>query len=41
VTETFDYSGARSPRMLEMFGYPAKNGDGIAKTLRALTARFA
>jgi uncharacterized protein YndB with AHSA1/START domain len=40
VTETFDYSGARSPKMLELFGYPAKNGNGIAKTLQALAARF-
>jgi hypothetical protein len=40
VTETFDYSGAKSPRMLEILGYPAKNGNGIAKTLRALTTRF-
>jgi hypothetical protein len=40
VTETFDYSTARSPKMLERFGYPAKNGNGIARTLRALAARF-
>jgi hypothetical protein len=40
VTETFDYSTNRSPRMLEIFGYPAKNGNGIAVTLKALAARF-
>jgi uncharacterized protein YndB with AHSA1/START domain len=41
VTETFDYSGAKSPKMLEVFGYPAKNGNGIAKTLQGLAARYA
>jgi uncharacterized protein YndB with AHSA1/START domain len=41
VTETFDYSSARSPRTLELLGYPAKNGRGIAATLTALAARFA
>ncbi len=40
VTETFDYTTARSPRMLELFGYPKTNGEGISKTLRALAARF-
>jgi hypothetical protein len=41
VTETFDYSGNKTPKMLEMFGYPKKNGEGITKTLRALADRFA
>jgi uncharacterized protein YndB with AHSA1/START domain len=41
VTETFDYAGAKAPKMLETFGYPKKNGDGIAKTLQGLAARFA
>jgi uncharacterized protein YndB with AHSA1/START domain len=40
VTETFDYSGNKTPKMLEVFGYPKKNGDGITKTLQALAARF-
>ena len=40
VTETFDYTGARSPRMLELLGYPKINGKGITKTLSALAARF-
>jgi hypothetical protein len=40
VTETFDYTSARSPRMLELFGYPKVNGEGITKTLRAMAARF-
>ena len=40
VTETFDYSRAKAPMMLEVFGFPKKNGDGIAKTLQGLAARF-
>jgi len=40
VTETFDYTTARSPRILELFGYRKINGEGITKTLRALAARF-
>ena len=40
VTETFDYTTARSPRMLEIFGQPGKNAVGITKTLEALQARF-
>jgi uncharacterized protein YndB with AHSA1/START domain len=41
VTETFDYTGAKAPRMLELFGQPRANGVGITKTLEALSARFA
>jgi hypothetical protein len=41
VTETFDYSTSRAPRLLELFAYPKINGEGITKTLRALAARFA
>jgi hypothetical protein len=41
VTETFDYSTAKAPRVLEAFGYPAKNGDGISSTLTGLAKRFA
>lgn len=41
VTETFDYSGAKSPRGLELLGQPAKNAKGIENTLTALAARFA
>lgn len=40
ATETFDYAGAKSPRMLELFGQPKANGAGITKTLQALVARF-
>jgi hypothetical protein len=40
VTETFDYTTARSPRILELFGYQKINSAGITKTLRALAARF-
>ena len=40
ITETFDYSTAKAPRMLEIFGQPAKNVTGITKTLQALVTRF-
>jgi hypothetical protein len=40
VTETFDYSGAKAPKMLELMGQPKKNGVGITKTLQALASRF-
>jgi hypothetical protein len=40
VTETFDYSRSGTPRMLEILGYPGKNGSGITKTLQGLQARF-
>lgn len=41
VTETFDYSTAKSPRILELVGQPAKNAKGIESTLAALAARYA
>ena len=41
ITETFDYSTAKAPKLLELFGQPAKNVIGITKTLEALAARFA
>jgi uncharacterized protein YndB with AHSA1/START domain len=41
VTETFDYSTAKSPKVLELMGQPAKNAAGITSTLQALAARFA
>jgi hypothetical protein len=40
VTETFDYTTSRTPRLLEILGQPGKNAIGIAKTLQALRARF-
>lgn len=40
VTETFDYTRARGAKALELLGYPARNGDGIAATLSALAKRF-
>jgi Polyketide cyclase / dehydrase and lipid transport len=40
VTETFDYTTARNPRVLEILGQPGKNAIGITKTLQALQARF-
>jgi hypothetical protein len=41
VTETFDYSTAKAPRVLELFGVPKQNAAGITKTLEGLQARFA
>ena len=41
VTETFDYSGTKHAKFLEMAGVPAKNGSDIAKTLQNLRERFA
>jgi hypothetical protein len=41
VIETFDYGNAKSPKMLELMGLPAKNGKGITSTLNALALRFA
>ena len=41
VTETFDYSTLRVPKIMELIGYDKKNGKGIEGTLRALAARFA
>ena len=40
VTETFDYSTAKSPKALELFGQPGKNAEGIRGTLRGLAERF-
>ncbi|MET7994109.1 SRPBCC family protein [Amycolatopsis sp. NPDC005232] len=40
VTETFDYSTARSPLALKLMGYPKRNADGIEKTLTRLTKMF-
>ena len=40
ITETFDYSTARSVKFLELFGQPKANAAGITKTLQALAARF-
>ena len=40
VTETFDYTTAKSPRALEIFGQPARNATGITATLQSLAARF-
>lgn len=41
VTETFDYSTARAPRLLEILGQPGKNAGGIEATLQGLAARYA
>ena len=41
VTETFDWTPARSPRALEALGVPARNARSIDATLERLRARFA
>lgn len=41
VTETFDWSTARSPRAIELLGFPDRNRKGIEATLDRLVARFA
>ena len=40
VTETFDWSGARTPRALELLAVPARNARSIDATLARLVARF-
>ncbi|MBM7276600.1 SRPBCC family protein [Gordonia rubripertincta] len=40
VTETFDYSTLKFPKIMELIGYDKKNGQGIEGTLRALANRF-
>jgi uncharacterized protein YndB with AHSA1/START domain len=41
VTETFDYNGSRSPKVLEVLRMPALNAKGITATLTGLRDRFA
>lgn len=36
VTETFDWSTARAPKVLELLGFPARNRRGIEATLDRL-----
>lgn len=36
VTETFDWSTARFPKGIELFGFPARNLAGMTATLRRL-----
>lgn len=36
VTETFDWSTARSPRFIEMMGYPDKHPKNMTRTLERL-----
>ncbi len=38
VTETFDWSTARSPRFIELMGYPKKHPANMEKTLERLEA---
>lgn len=41
VTETFDYSRAKVPFVVELLGYPKKNAEGIEATLTGLAERYA
>ena len=41
VTETFDWSTARSPKFIELMKYPAKNLTAIERTLERLVALYA
>lgn len=41
VTEVFDYREARIPWLIELLGFPRRNGSGIERTLAGLDARFA
>ena len=41
VTETFDYTDAKSPKILEVFKMDSANAAGITKTLQGLAARYA
>jgi hypothetical protein len=40
VTETFDYSTAKVPFVIELLGYQKKNAKGITSTLERLADRF-
>lgn len=40
VTEMFDYSTAKAPIVIEVFGMHKKNAEGITTTLENLAARF-
>ncbi|CAB4580214.1 unannotated protein [freshwater metagenome] len=40
VTEQFDWNTARSPLMMRVMSYPAKNRVSIEKTLKRLAERF-
>lgn len=40
VTETFDYSTAKVPFVMEVLGYHRKNAEGIESTLTGLADRY-
>jgi len=40
VTETFDYSTAKLPFVIELTGFHNKNAEGIESTLTSLAARY-
>lgn len=41
VTETFDWSTARSPKFIELMGYPRKHVPNMERTLERLEAHLA
>ncbi|MBT0567697.1 SRPBCC family protein [Williamsia sp. CHRR-6] len=41
VTESFNYSTSKGPKVLELLGMPKANAGGITKTLQKLAERFA
>lgn len=41
VTETFDYTEAKAPKVLELLGMTKRNATGIEATLAKLRARYA
>ena len=40
VTETWDYTTSKAPKVLELLGMPARNTAGIEATLAKLRARY-
>lgn len=40
VTESFDYSTAKAPKLLEVFKMPQKNAQGISSTLAQLARKY-
>ncbi len=40
VTETFDWGSSRTPRLLELLGYPVRNAKSIEQTLQRLADCF-
>lgn len=40
VTESWDYRDAKSPKFLELTGFPRRNAQGIENTLERMAAQF-